>query len=119
MLRIIQARPDSCELLEVLHIERVLTRMSIDPPARDTLSLQLAGKVARNLFLLLFSVYVLTSSGNTVDVTEDSMVRQAVTEDLVMHGSFALPEEMGRHWGVRGVDGRYYTNHGLGQSLLA
>src|SRR4030095_15108929 len=62
---------------------------------------------------------VLTSSGNTVDVTEDSIVRQAVTEDLVAHGSFALPEDIGKRWGLRGGDGRYYTNHGLGQSLLA
>lgn len=92
--------------------------MSFNLPARDATS-KLTQKVATNLFLLLFSVYVLTSSGNTVDVTEDSIVRQAVTEDLVAHGSFALPEEMGRRWGIRGVDGRYYTNHGLGQSLLA
>jgi len=93
--------------------------MSFNLPARDATGSKLTWKVANNLFLLLVSVYVLTSSGNTVDVTEDSIVRQAVTEDLVAHGSFALPEEMGRHWGLRGVDGRYYTNHGLGQSLLA
>jgi hypothetical protein len=87
--------------------------------ARDAIDSKLTRKVATNLFLLLVSVYVLTSSGNTVDVTEDSIVRQAVTEDLVAHGSVAMPEEMGRRWGLRGVDGRYYTNHGLGQSVLA
>src|SRR5262245_12083587 len=80
---------------------------------------KLSRRLATNLFLLLVSVYVLTSSGNTVDVTEDSIVRQAVTENLVDHASFAMPEEMGRRWGLRGIDGRYYTNHGLGQSLLA
>jgi Dolichyl-phosphate-mannose-protein mannosyltransferase len=93
--------------------------MSSNLTARDAPDAKLTGKVATNLFLLLVSIYVLTSSGNTVDVTEDSIVRQAVTEDLVAHGSFAMREEMGRHWGLRGVDGRYYTNHGLGQSLLA
>ena len=93
--------------------------MNSNLPARDSIDSKLTRKVATNLFLLLVSVYVLTSSGNTVDVTDDSIVRQAVTEDIVGHGSFAMPEEMGRHWGLRGVDGRYYTNHGLGQSLLA
>src|SRR5690242_425836 len=93
--------------------------MSSNLPPRDVIDSKLTRKVAINLFLLLVSVYVLTSSGNTVDVTEDSIVREAVTENLVAHGSFAMPEEMGRRWGLRGIDGRYYTNHGLGQSLLA
>ena len=85
--------------------------MNSNLPARDAIDSKLTRKVAINLFLLLVSVYVLTSSGNTVDVTDDSIVRQAVTENLVAHGSFAVPEEMGRHWGLRGTDGRYYTNH--------
>ena len=71
--------------------------MSSNLPAYDAIDSKLTRKVATNLFLLLVSVYVLTSSGNTVDVTEDSIVRQAVTENLVAHGSFAMPEEMGRH----------------------
>lgn len=75
-------------------------------------------KPALNLFLLLFSVYVLTSSGNSTDVTDDGMIRYSITESLWERGWFDLPADMGQRWGVRGVDGRYYTNHGLGQSLL-
>src|SRR5262245_43936749 len=47
------------------------------------------------------------------------MVRYAITESLVRQGSFALPDEMGMRWGVRGLDGRFYTNHGIGQSVVA
>jgi hypothetical protein len=93
--------------------------MNSNSSPSETAGSKLTRRVATNLFLLLVSVYVLTSSGNTVDVTEDSIVRHAVTENLVSQGSFAMPEEMGRRWGLLGVDGRYYTNHGLGQSLLA
>ena len=76
-------------------------------------------KLGVNLFLLLFSIYALTSSGNTTDVTDDGMLRYAVTESLVRECSFTLPDEMGRHWGVRGLDGRFYTHHGIGQSIVA
>jgi hypothetical protein len=70
-------------------------------------------KLGINLFLVLFSVFALTSSGNTTDVTDDGMLRYAVTESLVRQGSFALPDEMGIRWGVRGLDGRFYTHHGV------
>ncbi|MCI0626310.1 MAG: glycosyltransferase family 39 protein [Acidobacteria bacterium] len=76
-------------------------------------------QLAINLFLLLGSVYFLTSSGNTVDVTDDAMLRFAVTERLVEKGTFDLPGDLGRRFGVLGPDGSYYTNHGIGQSVLA
>ena len=76
-------------------------------------------KLGVNLFLVLFSIYAITSSGNTTDVTDDGMLRYAVTESLIRQGSFALPDEMGMRWGVRGLDGRFYTHHGVGQSLAA
>jgi len=76
-------------------------------------------KLGVNLFLVLASIYAITSSGNTTDVTDDGMLRYAVTKSLVREGSFALPDEMGVHWGVRGLDGRFYTHHGVAQSLVA
>jgi hypothetical protein len=82
-------------------------------------STETSRKLGVNLFLVLFSIYALTSSGNTTDVTDDGMLRYAVTESLVRQSSFALPDEMGRHWGVRGLDGGFYTHHGVGQSLVA
>jgi len=76
-------------------------------------------KLAVNLFLLLALIYFLTSSGNTVDVTDDAMVRYAMTERLVWNRSLTLPEQMGKRWGVLGRDRGYYTKYGLGHSLLA
>lgn len=75
-------------------------------------------QLAVNLFLLLLSVYVLTSSGNSTDVTDDGVLRLAVTQSILEHGSVALPDDLGKLVGMRGIDGKYYTNHGLGQSLL-
>ena len=77
-----------------------------------------ATRLAVNLFLLLLVVYVLTSSGNSSDVTDDGVLRLAVTESILERGNFALPDELGKLVGIRGIDGNYYTHHGLGQSLL-
>ncbi len=79
---------------------------------------KLTRKMAVNLFLLLASVYILTSSGNSVDVTDDGMIRFSVTQRLVEEGRFDLPTDLGKRWGIQGRDGNYYTNHGLGQSVL-
>ena len=87
---------------------------SFNPPC----DAPLRSKLAINLFLLLASIYFLTSSGNTVDVTDDAIVRYAMTDRLVWHRSLALPDDMGRRWGVPGRDGEYYTKYGLGHSLL-
>ena len=92
--------------------------MSVDQQLLKTGSAT-SRKLGVNLFLVLFSIYAITSSGNTTDVTDDGMLRYAVTESLIRQGSFALPDEMGMHWGVRGLDGRFYTHHGVGQSLAA
>jgi len=73
---------------------------------------------AANVFLLLLTVYLLTTSGNTTDVTDDGMIRYSITQRLVEDGRFDLPKDIGERWGVVGIDGRYYTNHGVGQSLL-
>jgi len=78
-----------------------------------------ARKLAVNLFLLLVSVYILTASGNSVDVTDDGMVRYSVTQQMVEKHTLDLPTSIGARWGIRGQDGRYFTNHGLGQSLVA
>src|SRR5438132_10767766 len=76
-------------------------------------------KLATNVLILLISVYTLTSSGNAVDVTDDGMVRYAVTQSLVERGAPDLPADFGARWGIKGQDGHYYTKYGLGQSLLA
>lgn len=89
-------------------------------PSEDAQTVsRLQRNLTANLFLLLISVYFLTSSGNTVDVTDDGILRFTVTESIVERGSFALTEEVGERWGLLGPDGRYFANHGLGQSLLA
>jgi hypothetical protein len=64
-------------------------------------------------------VYILTASGNSVDVTDDGMVRYSVTQQMVEKHTLDLPTSIGARWGIRGRDGRYFTNHGLGQSLVA
>src|SRR6266480_554141 len=78
-----------------------------------------ARRLAINVFILLISVYTLTSSGNAVDVTDDGMIRYAVTQSLVERGASDLPSDLGTRWGIKGQDGHYYTKYGLGQSLLA
>jgi Dolichyl-phosphate-mannose-protein mannosyltransferase len=80
---------------------------------------RLQRQLAVNLFLLLSSVYFLTTSGNTADTTDDSMQRYAVTQRLIERADFDLPGSLGERFGVRGVDGRYYMKYGLGQPLLA
>ena len=47
------------------------------------------------------------------------MIRFAVTQRLIEKGTFDVPPDIGMRWGVRGIDGRYYTNHGFGHSLLS
>jgi len=93
--------------------------MNLGEPPQQLSDPKLRTKLALNLFLLLTSVYLLTSSGNTVDVTDDAMLRYAVTESLIRERSFALRDEIGPRWGILGQDGRYYTKYGLGQSVLA
>ncbi|PYV44017.1 MAG: hypothetical protein DMG06_08280 [Acidobacteria bacterium] len=78
-----------------------------------------ARKLALNVFILLVSIYTLTSSGNSVDVTDDGMLRYAVTQSLIERGALDLPSDIGARWGIKGCDGHYYTKYGLGQSLLA
>src|SRR5438876_8804806 len=79
----------------------------------------LARKLAINVFILLISIYILTSSGNSVDVTDDGMIRYAVTQSLLERGALDLPSDIGVRWGIKGCDGHYYAKYGLGQSLLA
>ena len=88
-------------------------------PVRNIQHSERTRKLAVNLFLLLTCVYILTASGNSVDVTDDGMIRFAITQSLIEKGTFDLPAEIGRKWGIQGRDGCYYTNHGLGQSVLA
>jgi hypothetical protein len=93
--------------------------MNPDQSSSSTCDSRIRRKLAINLFLLLASIYFLTSSGNTVDVTDDAMVRYAMTERLAWQKSLALPKEIGTRWGVAGRHGEYYTKYGLGHSLLA
>ena len=76
-------------------------------------------RLAVNLFLLLTSVYFLTTSGNTVDVTDDALVRFAVTEGLVERRAFDLPKDLEDGLACQALTEITMQNHGIGQSVLA
>jgi Dolichyl-phosphate-mannose-protein mannosyltransferase len=73
------------------------------------------GRVAAWLFLAFCLIYLGTARGVLDTVDDVAMLR--VTESLVTSGSLAVADDT--PGALRGVDGRWYTRYGLGQSLLA
>ncbi len=69
------------------------------------------------IFLFFSGVYVLTSSGS-VHGTIDGTVRYAVTKSIADSGSASIPEDLGRTDGAMGINGKYYSWFGIGQSAL-
>lgn len=69
------------------------------------------------IFLFFLLVYILTSSGS-IHGTVDGTIRYLVTKGIVDSGTVSIPKELGRYMGVTGVDGRYYSWFGIGQSAL-
>ncbi|HZD66359.1 MAG TPA: glycosyltransferase family 39 protein [Acidimicrobiales bacterium] len=70
------------------------------------------------LFLLVAAIYVLTTSGEiqTIDIGETLDVAQ----NMVRHGSFAIPQipVVSGGGAVAGVGGQHFAPHGIGMSLL-
>lgn len=69
--------------------------------------------LALYLFLFFISLYLLTSTDNSIYHSYDSQIRYEVTKSIVERSDLSIAK------GVRGVDGRDYSWFGLGQSLLA
>ena len=71
------------------------------------------GSILLILFLFFFSVYLLTSSGHNPSL--DAELRYQLTKSIVEKGTLTVPDDIG----IPGVDSRFYSFYGLGQSLLA
>jgi hypothetical protein len=70
-------------------------------------------RVAVAIFGLSLLAYLLTSSGHLQ--TEDVRAELDVADSIVTRGDFTVPLSTAS---VRGIDGRLYTFHGVGESLL-
>jgi|GEM_PF-719029 len=77
--------------------------------------------IATCLYLLLLGVYLLSYSG--VFHNPDEATAFAVMESMVKHGNFSIgqisPGIFGDPMGRQGVDGEWYSPHGIGLPLLA
>ncbi len=69
------------------------------------------------IFLFFLGIYILTSSGS-VHGTIDGTIRYAVTKNIADSNSVSIPEDLGRNMGVMGINGKYYSWYGIGQSAL-
>src|SRR4051794_7371628 len=71
--------------------------------------------IAALLFAASLSLYFLTAGGSLTST--DAVVTFALAKSLVEQRSIALdPNDVGNSAG-RGIDGRYYSHFGIGQSL--
>jgi len=71
--------------------------------------------ISFNLFIFFVSVYLLSTSPINISDTDVSQARYLVTRSIVEEFDLSIPSGLG----VKGVDGRDYSWHGLGQSILA
>jgi len=71
--------------------------------------------LAVHAFVAALLLYVATSGGSLG--SSDAVVTFEVTRSLVERTSVALPENLLGHEANRGVDGRYYSQFGIGQSI--
>lgn len=70
-----------------------------------------------SLFFLFFLFYILTNSGHLG--TYDAAMEYEVAKNLIQSGSFELRDEQFHEFSAaRGRDGKLYSPHGLGQSLV-
>lgn len=72
-------------------------------------------RAGRWLFVLALCVYTFTAGGSLT--TTDAVVTYDVTDNIVRHGSSAMSGNLLGMESQRGVDGRYYSPFGIGQSL--
>jgi len=73
------------------------------------------GVVAGHIFAAALLLYVWTSGGSLSST--DAVVTFELTRSLVEHHSIALPGNMLGLESNRGIDGRYYSQYGIGQSI--
>ena len=71
-------------------------------------------KIALNLFILTFSVYLSTGSP-VIHLIDQGALRYEVTASIVEKYDLSVSDG----FGVKGKDGRYYSYYGLGWSVLA
>ncbi len=71
-------------------------------------------KIVLNLFILVFSVYAVTSSVSQIRFIPQSALRYEVTSGIVEKCDLSIPNG----FGVKGKDGRYYSYYGLGWPVL-
>jgi hypothetical protein len=67
------------------------------------------------VFCSALALYVLTAGGSLTST--DAVATFALTSSIVDHHSIALPENVLGLDANRGVDGRFYSQYGIGQSL--
>ena len=71
-------------------------------------------RAARLIAFAAFCIYIATAGGGLTSI--DAVMNYDVTKNLVEHGSTAFDEPgLDQH---RGIDGRYYSPFGIGQSLF-
>lgn len=66
------------------------------------------------IFVFFLSLYILTASGRVE--TSDGHIMLAATKSIVENRTFAIPKDTP---GVQGIDGKYYSKYGIGQSIVA
>ena len=93
---------------------RALLKIS-DPDAR----FMLERRTSLYLFVLVFSVYLLTTSGTTTFVTLDGMVRLEVVKKFTSELRLDVPEKFGAGFALRGADGKFFDPHELGHALFS
>jgi hypothetical protein len=71
------------------------------------------------LFSLVFSVYLLTTSGTTTFVTLDGLVRLEVVSRIMSESRLDVPARFGAGFALRGTDGKFYDPHELGHALFS
>ncbi|MEW5980594.1 MAG: hypothetical protein AB1898_32845 [Acidobacteriota bacterium] len=76
-------------------------------------------KLSIHLFLIVSTVYVLTTSGAVPYVTLDGMVRLEVVQKIVSEFRLDVPSRFGAGFAVRGADGRYYDPHEPGYAVCS
>lgn len=76
-------------------------------------------RVGLYLFLTIFLVYLLTTSGTTIYVTLDGMVRLEVIKSITSTLTADVPAKYGAGFALQGREGRFYDPHEVGHALIS
>ena len=71
--------------------------------------------IALNLFIFFSSIYLLTASGLNFYDSDSSQMRIDVVKSIVENSDISITDGIG----IIGVDGRKYSLHGIGSSIIA